>query len=224
MKNTAAMYTPPHNRENRVPVLHAAIDQIRLGTLITVGTQGPLASHVPMFVNPDPAPNGTIFGHLARANSQWERSDASFLALAAFVGPHAYITPSWYETKKLTGKVVPTWQYLAVQARGPISFFDDRERLHDIVRRSTQILESAREHPWAVEDAPLEYVERMLGAIIGFEIPIQTLEGAWKFSQNKNEGDLRGVIEGLEERGDGEVAALVRARGGVDGPPDTLLP
>jgi transcriptional regulator len=224
MQNTAAMYTPPHNRESRVSVLHGAIGQIRLGTLITVGAQGPLATHVPMFVTADPAPNGTIFGHLARANGQWEKSDLAFLALAAFVGPHAYITPSWYETKRLTGKVVPTWQYLAVQARGPISFFDDRERLHDIVRRSTQIMESSREHPWAVEDAPLEYVERMLGAIIGFEIPVETLEGAWKFSQNKNAADLRGVIDGLEERGDAEVAALVRGRGGVDGPRDPLQP
>ena len=224
MKNRPAMYTPPHNREKRISVMHAAIDQIRLGTLITAGAQGPIATHVPMFVKTDPAPNGTIFGHLARANSQWETSDLAFAALATFVGPHAYITPSWYETKKLTGKVVPTWQYLAVQARGPIVFFDDRERLHDIVRRSTQILESSRERPWAVDDAPLEYVERMLGAIIGFEIPIQTLEGAWKFSQNKNEADLRGVIEGLEERGDVEVAALVRKRGGVDGPRDPLQP
>ncbi len=224
MAKKAVMYTPPHNRETRAAKLHEAIAGIRLGTLITVGRDGPIASHVPMFVDPDRSPSGTVFGHIARANGQWEQSDPKFLALAAFVGPHAYITPSWYETKKLTGKVVPTWQYLAVQARGPISFFDDRDRLHEVVRVSTRIQEAYREHPWEVEDAPLEYVKRMLGAIVGFEIQIATLEGAWKFSQNKNEADLCGVIDGLDERGDVEVAALVRERGGVDGPRDPLQP
>jgi len=177
-----------------------------------------------MFVEAANGSGGTVFGHIARANPQWQATDTSIPALAIFVGAYAYITPSFYETKRLTGKVVPTWQYLAVQARGPIAFLDDRDRLHEIVRRSTIIQESHAPHPWAVEDAPLDYVRSMLNAIIGFEIRITSLEGAWKFAQNKNDADLRGVIQGLEERGDAEVAALVRERGGASGPTRESVP
>ena len=218
------MYVAPHNRENRISVIHEAIGSIRFGTLVTVGPNGPIATHVPMFVDPRPEPRGTIFGHIARANGQWENTDINVSALATFVGPQAYISPSFYETKRLTGKVVPTWQYLAVQARGSISFIHDRDRLHEIVRESTQIQEAHNAHPWSVEDAPLEYVERMLNAIVGFQIAIVDLEAAWKFSQNKNEADLNGVIEGLEERGDVDVASLVRARGGTQALKNSLQP
>jgi transcriptional regulator len=208
------MYVPPGSHEDRIEVLHRAIDELRFGTLVTVGSDGPIATHIPMFVDAAPAPNGTIFGHIARANPQWERSDPGVPALAAFVGPQAYITPSWYETKKLTGKVVPTWQYVAVQARGPISFFSDADRLLDIVRRSTLTQESSRAHPWAVEDAPKEYVDRMLHAIVGFEIPIASITGSWKLGQHKSEGDRTGMIEGLEESDNQALAELVRRHGG----------
>jgi transcriptional regulator len=218
------MYVPPHNRERRPDVLRRAVGEIRFGSLVTVGAQGPIATHVPMFLDPDGGPEGVIFGHIARSNPQWRTSQPDAPALAIFVGPYAYISPSFYETKRQTGKVVPTWQYLAVQARGPISFFEDRERLHDIVRRSTTVQEAASAHPWAVEDAPLDYVQAMLGAIIGFEIVIDSLEGAWKFSQNKNEADLAGVIDGLTQRGDLAVASLVRQRGGTAGPPPERSP
>ena len=218
------MYVAPHNREKRISIVHEAIGLIRFGTLVTVGPDGPIATHVPMFVDQLPEPRGTIYGHIARANDQWEKTNANIPALATFVGPQAYISPSFYETKRLTGKVVPTWQYLAVQARGSISFFHDRDRLHEIVRTSTRIQEANSEHPWAVEDAPLEYVDKMLNAIVGFRIEIADLEGAWKFSQNKNEADLHGVIEGLEDRGDMAVASLVRDRGGAQGPGGSLLP
>ena len=209
------MYVAPHNRETRIPVIHEAIGRIRFGTLVTVGPLGPIATHVPMFVDPSPEPRGTVFGHIARANDQWQKTNTTIPALATFVGPQAYISPSFYETKRVTGKVVPTWQYLAVQARGTISFIHDRDRLLAIVRASTQIQEAQNKHPWAVEDAPHEYVDKMLGAIVGFQIEIAELVGAWKFSQNKNDEDLHGVIEGLEERGDTAVALLVRERGGA---------
>lgn len=218
------MYVAPHNREERISVIHEAIGSIRFGTLVTVGPDGPIATHIPMFVDPQPEPRGTVYGHIARANDQWERTNLNIPALATFVGPHAYISPSFYETKRLTGKVVPTWQYLAVHARGSISFFHDRDRLHEIVRTSTRFQEMHSEHPWAIEDAPLEYIDKMLNAIVGFQIVVADLEGAWKFSQNKNEADLRGVIEGLEERGDTAVASLVRDRGGAQAPKGSLQP
>ncbi|MDQ6779598.1 MAG: FMN-binding negative transcriptional regulator [Candidatus Eremiobacteraeota bacterium] len=207
------MYTPPFSREDRVPVLQQAIEQIRFGTLITVGADGPLATHIPMFVQPQPGPMGVVFGHIARANGHWEKSDVSIPVLAVFVGPQAYITPSWYDTKKQTGKVVPTWQYLAVHARGPIRFIHDPAALHDIVHRSTLIQEGSREHPWALEDAPSDYIDRQLRAIVGFEISVSSIEGAWKLGQNKNEADRRGVIEGLEACEHATLAALVRESG-----------
>lgn len=218
------MYVPPHNRETRIAVIHEAIGAIRFGTLVTVGPNGPIATHVPMFVDPLPEPRGTIFGHIARANDQWEKTNLEIPALATFVGPQAYISPSFYETKRLTGKVVPTWQYLAVQARGAIEFFHDRDHLHEIVRTSTQIQEARSGKPWAIEDAPLAYIDTMLKAIVGFRFEVGTLEGAWKFSQNKNDADLRGVIEGLEERGDAAVAKLARDRGGAKTPTSKLQP
>ena len=218
------MYVPPHNRETRIPVMHDAIGRIRFGTLVTVGPDGPIATHIPMFVEPLPEPRGTIFGHIARANEQWKITNAQIPVLATFVGPQAYISPSFYETKRVTGKVVPTWQYLAVQARGPIAFIHDRDSLLEIVRASTRIQEEHNERPWAVEDAPIEYVESMLKAIVGFRIEIAALEGAWKFSQNKNDADLLGVIEGLEDRGDTDVASLVRERGGAHRPTGPMLP
>lgn len=218
------MYVPPHNREKRIAVMHEAIGSIRFGTLVTVGPRGPIATHVPMFVDPLPEPRGTIYGHIARANNQWEKTNSEMPALATFVGPQAYISPSFYETKRQTGKVVPTWQYLAVQARGFISFLHDRNRLHEIVRTSTRIQEAHRAHPWAIEDAPVEYIDKMLNAIVGFQIQIEELEGAWKFAQNKNEADFHGVIEGLEERGDLAVASLVRDRGGAQETKNPLQP
>jgi transcriptional regulator len=218
------MYIAPHNRETRIPIIHEAIGLIRFGTLVTVGPDGPIASHVPMFIDVLPEPRGTLYGHIARANDQWKKTDTRVLALATFVGPQAYISPSFYETKRVTGKVVPTWQYLAVQARGLISFINDRDRLLEIVRASTIIQEARNERPWAVEDAPLEYVDKMLGAIVGFQFEIAELDGAWKFSQNKNDADLHGVIEGLDERGDTDVASLVRERGGASGPTGPMQP
>jgi transcriptional regulator len=218
------VYIAPHNREPRISVIHEAIERIRFGTLVTVGPDGPIATHLPMFLDPSPEPRGTIVGHIARANDQWKKSNLLISALATFVGPQAYISPSFYETKRVTGKVVPTWQYLAVQARGSIAFIHDRDRLLEIVRAATQTQEAHNEHPWAVEDAPLEYVEKMLGAIVGFQIEIKELDGAWKFSQNKNDADLHGVIDGLDARGDTDVASLVRERGGANRPSGPMQP
>jgi transcriptional regulator len=196
------MYLPPQFREDDVPSLHAAIREIAFGTLVTVGADGLTASHVPMLVDPEPAPYGTLLGHVARANPQWQGARLDIEALAMFVGPNSYVTPSWYPTKRETGKVVPTWNYVAIHAYGPVQFFDDADRLLALVTRLTETHESPRAAPWAVSDAPPAFVSSMLRAIVGFAVPIARLEGKWKMSQNRNEADLAGVRAGLaRERG-----------------------
>jgi transcriptional regulator len=206
------VYVPAQFREDRVPVLHAAIRQIAFGTLVTLGPDGLVASHVPMLLDPEPAPFGTLRGHIARANPQWRAPDPKVPALAIFTGPNAYITPSWYATKRQTGKVVPTWNYVVVHAQGPVSFFEDAERLRAIVTRLTDTHEAKRAAPWQVSDAPEDYVRAMLKAIIGFELPIARLEGKWKMSQNRPAEDRAGVVEGLAGDGEAELAALVAAK------------
>jgi transcriptional regulator len=191
------MYVPKTFQEDRLPVLHEAIRQTGLATLVTVGPDGPQASHVPVLLDPARGPKGALTGHVARANPQWRHIIPEIQALAIFRGPDAYVSPSWYATKRETGKVVPTWDYVAIHAYGPIEFFDDAERLLGVVTRLTDRHESDRDAPWAVSDAPQEYVATMLKGIVGFDLPIERLEGAWKLSQNRNEADRAGVVAGL---------------------------
>ena len=204
------MYVPSHFQEDRVPELHAAIRSIAFGTLVSVGADGLIASHVPMLIDPEPAPYGTLIGHVARANPHGQVV-STVDALAMFVGPNAYVTPSWYATKRETGKVVPTWNYVAVHAYGRLRFFDDAERLLGVVTRLTETHEAPRAAPWAVSDAPPDFVQGMLRAIIGFELPIARLEGKWKMSQNRNETDRAGVVDGLRREGGPAEAAVAAA-------------
>lgn len=206
------MYLSKDFKEERVPVLHEAIRQTRLGTLVTLGADGIEASHVPMLVDPEPQPFGTLKGHVARANPQWRRAAREVPALAIFLGPDAYITPAWYETKRRNGKVVPTWNYVAIHAYGPLTFYEDADRLLALVTQLTETHEAGRDQPWAVSDAPKDFIAGMLKAIVGFELPIARLEGKWKMSQNREMKDRAGVVRGLGGRGegdDGEVADLV---------------
>jgi transcriptional regulator len=191
------MYIPAHFKEDRVPVLHDAIRPIGFASLVTSGEGGLEASHLPMLVSPEPAPFGTLHGHVARGNPQWKSVEPRSQALVIFLGPSAYITPSWYATKQQTGKVAPTWDYLAIHAYGEISFFEDRAQLRDHVGELTEAHESARSSPWAVTDAPTDYMDKMLGAIVGFKIAITRLEGKWKMSQNRSPQDIAGVQIGL---------------------------
>jgi len=210
------MYLPPHFREEQVPVLHDAIERSGLATLVTAGPDGLCASHVPMLLDRSAGPLGTLYGHIARANDQWHRSGADPLALAILMGPDAYVTPSWYATKRLTGKVVPTWNYVAIHAQGKVSFFQDEERLLDLVTKLTQVQEARREQPWAVTDAPAHYIREHLKGIVGFAFTISRLEGKWKVSQNRSAEDQAGVAEGLRREGGGSataVAALVAEYG-----------
>jgi transcriptional regulator len=201
------VYLPPLFKEDRIAVLHDAIRASALATLVTMTPDGLIASHVPLLLDPDPAPYGTLIGHLARPNPQARGAIGE--ALAIFQGLDAYITPSWYATKRETGKVVPTWNYVAIHAAGPITFFDDPDRLLDVVTRLTEKQESGRAAPWAVSDAPADFVQGMLKGIVGFAIPLARLEGKWKMSQNRPAEDRAGVIAGLTAEGREEVAALV---------------
>ncbi len=203
------MYIPPLHQEDRVDVLHDAIRRTGLATLVTLTGAGLIASHVPMLLDPDPAPYGTLLGHLARPNPQARGATPGVQALAIFQGPDAYITPSWYATKRETGKVVPTWNYVTIHAYGPVEFFNDTERLRAIVTRLTEREEAARAEPWAVTDAPADFIDGMLKGIVGFVLPIARLEGKWKMSQNRPAEDRAGVVDGLEDAGREDVAALV---------------
>jgi transcriptional regulator len=209
------MYVPAHFKEDRVPVLHDAITKYGFGTLVTSSEQELEASHLPLLLEPEPSPYGTILGHLARANPQWKRVKPGFEALAIFLGPNTYITPSWYPTKQQNGKVVPTWNYLAIHAYGTLNFFDDPDELRAHVSKMTDTHEAPRAEPWAVSDAPADFVKNMVGAIIGFRLVITKLEGKWKMSQNRPQQDVAGVIDGLR-REDGEshelVAGIVASR------------
>jgi transcriptional regulator len=210
----AHMYVPPLFKEESLPVLHDAIRQSRLATLVTLGTDGMEASHVPMLLDPEPAPFGTLHGHIARSNPQWQRAAADGHALAIFLGPDAYVSPSWYATKQTTGKVVPTWNYVAIHAYGPVRFFDDADRLLALVTKLTETHEGRRAAPWAVTDAPEDYIRGQLKHIIGFEIPMVRLEGKWKMSQNRPAVDRAGVVEGLVREGgpqESAVAGIVAA-------------
>lgn len=209
------MYLPRHFREESLPALHRVIGEARLAVLITNGPQGIVASHLPMLLDAMPAPHGRLLGHVARANPQWRDYDGRTEALAIFPGPEAYISPAWYATKKATGKVVPTWNYVAVHAYGRLDFFDDAERLRSLVGRLTERHESRRPASWAIDDAPKDYIDAQLRAIVGFEMAISRIEGKWKLGQNRPAEDRAGTIAGLKEEGgpaEQAVAALMSDR------------
>jgi len=215
------MYQPPHFRAARLESQHALLRAHPLGLLISSGEDGLLANPVPFLLDAAAAPKGVLRAHLARANRQWQALAAGQPALVVFQGVDTYITPSWYETKKETGKVVPTWNYAIVQVRGPVRVVEDREWLRRQITALTAEHESSRSEPWAVTDAPEDFVEAQLKGIIGIEMTIETIEGKWKVSQNRPLADRIGVTAGLAAEADpraAEMERLVRAYGGIPGP------
>jgi len=203
------LYIPPLFKEDRIDVMHGAIRRAGLATLVTLTADGLIASHVPMLLDPEPAPYGTLLGHVARPNPQARGAVPGVQALAIFQGPDAYVTPSWYATKRENGKVVPTWNYIAIHAYGEVEFFDAADRLRAIVTLLTEQQEAARAEPWAVSDAPANYIEGMLKGIVGFALPIARLEGKWKMSQNRPAADRAGVVAGLAAEGRTDIASQV---------------
>jgi transcriptional regulator len=192
------MYSPPAFAIPDLRDLQDLIRAARVGYLVTQSDDGMQSSLLPLFVDADEGEYGTLYGHVARANPQW-KSSSSGNAMALFTGPNAYITPSWYATKAATGKVVPTWNYIAVEAHGPAEFLDDTDRLLEVVTRLTGIHEASRDAPWAVGDAPPDFVKAQLRGIIGVRMPIVRIEGKRKMSQNRSAEDRAGVIEGLSQ-------------------------
>jgi transcriptional regulator len=208
------VYVPAHFNEDRVEVLHAQMRATGLATLVSMTADGLLASHAPLLLDPDPAPYGTLIGHLAKANPHARSADPNVQTLVIFQGPDGYITPSYYATKREHGKVVPTWNYTAVHAYGVLDVFDDPARLRAVVTRLTDRHESRRAQPWAVTDAPDAFIEGMLRGIVGISLSIVRLEGKVKMSQNRPATDIEGVVRGLrQDAEDGLAEAVVRATG-----------
>jgi transcriptional regulator len=205
------MYIPAAFKEDRIDVLHVAIRSAGPATLVSMTPDGLFASHAPLLLDPDPAPYGTLIGHLAKANPHVGLADRSVQTLVIFHGPNGYITPSYYAAKQEHGKVVPTWNYVAIHAHGTLEMFDDPAALLDVVSRLTDRHEQPRARPWAVSDAPDDFVQDMLRGIVGIRLPIARLEGKVKMSQNRPAMDQAGVISGLRLDGHEEMAEAVAA-------------
>jgi transcriptional regulator len=205
------MYLPTHFEETRPEVLAELLRQHPLATLVTLGATGLTANHIPLEYDPEPAPYGTLRGHVARANPVWHDFAAELGALAIFQGPQAYVTPNWYPTRAETGKVVPTFNYIVVHAQGPLLIHDDPAWVRALVQRLTDHFEAAEPTPWRVVDAPGDFIEGQLRAIVGIEIPIQKLTGKWKVSQNRPQVDRVGVIQGLRGQTDPNAQAVANA-------------
>jgi transcriptional regulator len=195
------VYLPQSFREDRPEVLADAMRAHPLAQFITYGAEGLEASPIPMLFEQAEGRQGALLGHLARANGQWKTADPAVEALAIFSGPQHYISPGWYETKRETGKVVPTWNYITIQVRGRLSFHHDAGFLLDVVRRLTERHEAGRASPWAVSDAPEDFVAGQLRAIVGLRMEITSITGKWKMSQNRGAADRAGVVQGLRDEG-----------------------
>ncbi|PKH25581.1 FMN-binding negative transcriptional regulator [Pseudomonas fluorescens] len=204
------MYTPRAFALDDLPQIQQLIQHTRLAQLVTVGEDGLQASHLPLLLNPDEGPNGTLYGHLAKANPQWRELQNGSEALVIFAGADAYISPAFYPAKAEHGKVVPTWNYIAVHAYGKAEVFSDAERLLKVVNALTERHESGRAQPWAVSDAPADYIDGMLKAIVGFALPIERVIGKHKLSQNRSAADMAGVREGLAASTDVHDQTLAR--------------
>jgi len=210
------MYCPSAFREDRPEVLHAFIRSYPLGLLVSHGATGLMANLIPLVLKTENSERGVLRAHMARANPQWRELDDQRV-LVVFRGPDAYVSPSLYATKKETGKVVPTWNYAMVQARGKCRLQDRSEWLSDQLEALTTTREAMRAQPWSVSDAPRDFIEAQKRAIVGFEIEIEVLEGKWKVSQNQPEVNRRSVAAALStDDGTRDMARFVRVYGKLD--------
>jgi len=196
------MYNSKPHQEHDLGRLHQQMLETRLAVLVTHGEQGLLASHLPVLIDTGEGEFGTVYGHLAKANKQWQALEQGGEALVVFAGPDAYVSPSFYPSKAEHHKVVPTWNYLAVHAYGCAQVIHDAAGLLEIVSRLSDLHEQGRSQPWSVSDAPSDYIDGMLRAIVGFRLPITRLQGARKLSQNRSAKDIAGVREGLASSAD----------------------
>lgn len=205
------MHIPAQFREERPEILAAAIRDIQLATLVTATPDGYHASHLPMILK-ESADGMVLEGHLARAGEHWRALAGGAASLAVFQGPQSYVSPSWYETKRQHGKVVPTWNYVAVHAHGRLEAVEDGGWLAAHLDELTELNEASRPAPWAVSDAPDGFIQNLSRAIVGIRMPVERLEGSWKMIQHRSDGDRLGTLAGLAEGGPGQqaVAAVMR--------------
>jgi transcriptional regulator len=204
------MYIPSAFRDDDLASLHQMIEHTRLAILVTHDEHGMQASHLPLLLRAAEGSHGTLYGHLAKANPQWRALERGAQALVIFAGADAYISPGFYAAKAEHGKVVPTWNYVAVHAYGVARVFHDAPSLLDVVSHLTDKHETGRAMPWAVADAPADYIDKMLGAIVGFALPVARLEGKRKLGQNRSVADVNGVREGLSSSADARDQHLAR--------------
>jgi transcriptional regulator len=210
------MYSPKPFDVTDVATLHDLMREQPLGQWITLADGELLANPIPFLLDATRGEYGTLVGHVARANPVWQAFSREVESLVVFQGPHAYVSPAWYASKALHGKVVPTWNYAVVQARGLPRVIEDPAALRGILGSLTDRHEASRADPWRVDDAPAEFTEALLGQIVGIEIPITRLAGKWKVSQNRPAADRAGVVAGLQSEADPQaraMAALVARRG-----------
>ncbi|MBC7995608.1 MAG: FMN-binding negative transcriptional regulator [Rhizobacter sp.] len=205
------MYSPAHFKEERPELLHQLVREHPLGLLITLGDQGLEANPIPFLLDVDTSGQAVLRAHVARANPVWREARADIDTLVVFQGPQAYVSPNWYATKAENGKAVPTWNYITVQARGRLVVRDDAVWLRELVSRLTHRHEATQPQPWGLGDAPPDYIDAMLRAIVGIEIPLTSLQGKWKVSQNHPAVNREGVASGLRAQGGEQASAMAAA-------------
>jgi transcriptional regulator len=213
------MYIPRQHEETDLAVLHDLIRSHPLGTWAMQGDREIIVNHLPFVLDDSRGPHGTLQCHVARANSAWQKLCEAAASAVSFQGPECYISPSWYPSKHAHGKAVPTWNYAVVHAHGIPVVIEDKAWLLDHLNRLTDRHESGQALPWKVADAPLEFIDRMMGHIVGIEIPIARIIGKWKINQNRSQADRLGVVAGLQAKGDErslEMADLVARVTGSD--------
>lgn len=203
------MYTPKPFAANDPDTIHTHMEAQPFAALIVTRTSGIEAVHLPLLFDADKGAHGTLNGHIARANTVFDAGLEGAQALAIFSGPSGYVSPGWYPSKKTNPKFVPTWNYTAVHVNGTLHFHEDKDWVLQNVSDLTTRFEAGRREPWAVGDAPEDYIDAMTRAIVGVEIKILKVEGKAKLSQNRQEEDRRGVIEGLRDAGETELAGLM---------------
>ncbi len=196
------MYTPKHFEQTDVAKMQHLIRSHPLATLVTLTPFGLCANHIPLIPTESENEYGVLQGHVARSNPMWHEAEVGHEVLAVFQSAEAYISPNWYATKEQTGKVVPTWNYAVVHANGIMTVHEDEEWLRTQITKMTNLREASFPVPWKVTDAPADYIEKLIGAIVGIEIVVNRLEGKWKVSQNQPIENRAGVNEGLTRRGD----------------------
>ncbi|MBS0322235.1 MAG: FMN-binding negative transcriptional regulator [Proteobacteria bacterium] len=204
------MYLPGHFTQTDIAALHGLMRDHPLAHVVVAGPEGLDANYLPLLPDPGAGPYGLLRGHVARTNPLWQLAESGCDCLAIFQGPHHYISPGWYPGKTEHGRVVPTWNYVVVHAHGQLRAMDDEAWLRRLLADLTAVHEAARPTPWAMEDAPADYLDRMVRAVVGIEIQITRLEGKWKLSQNRTPDDRAGVVRGLKAEGGAEGATLAQ--------------